>query len=326
MKILMADMLYARSLPEIRENVSREARWVSVSPHALQEIEREISDADIFVGSKLPKSLIDAAKVLKLVICSASGTNGIAIDALPGHVLVTNTFHHEQSIAEHVMMSMIALSRGLLDADRALRDGRWKSVFYDSSRQPHRILAGQTVGLVGLGHMGTAIAGLARAFGMRVIAIRRTATSHMSSDVVDELRGAKELPWLLQNARFVVLCAPLTIETMGLVGQEQLHLMKADSFLINVARAEIVDEQALYEALRTKVIAGAALDVWYNYPKKMDDLSEPSRLPFKDLDNVIMTPHHSGQAQENFHARAKDVAYNVNAFLSGHSLINIVHR
>lgn len=324
MKILIADTLYARYLPDLKQQVGRDATWTTVSPNDTDELTREIADTDIFVGSKLTAAAIEAAKALKLVICSSSGTNAIAIDALPAHVPVTNTYHHEQSISEYVLMSMIALSRDLLGADRALRQGRWKSVFYDSTRSPHRILAGQTVGLVGLGGIGTEVARLARAFGMRVIAIRRNVGLGPASDLVDEMRGSAELPWLLSNARFVVICAPLNPETAAMFGKEQFRLMKPDSFLINVGRAEIVDEEALYEALATQAIAGAAIDVWYNYPKEMDGQSEPSRFPFKDLDNIIMTPHHSGQAEENFRARAADIAFNVDAFLSGGQLRNLV--
>ncbi|KAA0693365.1 hydroxyacid dehydrogenase [Neorhizobium sp. P12A] len=326
MKILFADTLYAQYMPEIRKAVAEDAEWCVASPSDPLALEQEIADADIFVGSKLPASLVAGAKALKLVVCSASGTNGIAIDALPEHVAVTNTYHHEQSISEYVMMSVVALSRGLLQADSALRQGRWRSVFYDSSRRPHHVLAGQTIGLIGLGHMGTAVAKLAKAFGMRVIATRRNAAAGEVSEAVDEVRGSDQLAWLLQEARFVVVCAPLTSETRDLLGPAQLRLIGPDGFLINVGRAEIVNEEALFQSLLTRVIAGAAVDVWYNYPDKVDGVREPSSFPFRELDNIIMTPHHSGQAEENFRARAGDIAYNIGAFLSGKSLRNTVSR
>jgi phosphoglycerate dehydrogenase-like enzyme len=322
-KILIADTLYARYLPDIRQKVGGDAIWAVASPDDPQEVAREIADADIFVGSKLSAALAESTKALKLVVCSASGTNGIAIDALPHQVTVTNTYHHEQSIAEYVLMSTVALSRGLLEADRALRQGRWRSVFYDSTRRPHHVLSGQTIGLIGLGHMGQAVSRLAKAFGMRVIAIRRNADVEDLA-TVDEVRGSHELPWLLQNARFVVICAPLTKETRNLIGAEEFGLMGSESFLINVGRAEIVDEEALYQALSTNAIGGAALDVWYDYPAEMDGTRHPSKFPFRNLDNVIMTPHHSGQAEENFRARAEDIAYNIGAFIAEKPLRNVV--
>jgi phosphoglycerate dehydrogenase-like enzyme len=324
-KILVADNLYARYVPDLKQAVGGDATWVVLSPTDARAVSREIEDSGVFVGSKLSAELIHSAKALKLVICCAAGTNGIAIEALPDHVPVTNTYHHEQSIAEYVLMAMVALSRGLLQADRALREGSWKSVFFDSTRAPHRILAGQTVGIVGLGRTGSEVARLARALGMRVIAVKRNP-AETAPDIVDECRGTDELPWLLSHARFVAICAPLTKETRGRIGKDEFRLMKSDAFLINVGRGEIVDEEALYTALSERTIAGAAIDVWYRYPKEVGDRSEPSTLPFKNLDNIIMTPHHSGQAEENFRARADDIGYNVKAFMEGRALRNLVPR
>lgn len=326
MKILVCDSLYVRYVPSLEQKVPHAATWVTVAPSDEAALAREIVDADIFVGSKLSAGMIGRAKALQLVVCSAAGTNGIAIDALHTNVPVTNTYHHERSIAEYVLMAMVALSRGLMEADGALRHGTWRSVFYDSRRSPHRTLVGQTIGIIGLGRTGIETARLARALGMVVIALRRSPNTMIEAGMVDEVRGPAELPWLLANSRFVAICAPLSAETRGMIGERQIGLMRPDSFLISVGRAEIVDEEALYLALLNRTIAGAAIDVWYQYPKQMDERTEPSKFPFKDLDNLIMTPHHSGQAEENFNARADDFAFNIDAFIAGRPLRNLVPR
>jgi phosphoglycerate dehydrogenase-like enzyme len=113
------------------------------------------------------------AQKLRLLQCCASGTDKIDRSALPAGTVLCNTYHHETSIAEHVLMVMLALSRDLLGADRDLRRGHWRSAVHDTDFTPHRLLAGKTVGIVGYGHIGRSIALLAKAFSMRVIALRR---------------------------------------------------------------------------------------------------------------------------------------------------------
>lgn len=178
-------------------------------------------------------------------------------------------------------------------------------------------LTGKTLGLVGLGAVGSEVARRAKAFGLRVVATRRRP--ELACMYADDVRGPDELPWLLRESDFVALCAPLTRATRGLVGEDELRLMKPTAYLINVARGELVDEQGLCSALATGVIAGAGLDVFEQEPL-------PKRSPLWDLPNVMITPHNAGQSrrsQERVNALFRE---NLERYLDGRPLANVVDK
>ncbi|MFF0341594.1 2-hydroxyacid dehydrogenase [Kribbella sp. NPDC004875] len=282
-----------------------------------------LDQADVFVGSKLPAALAGQAPALRLVQVAGAGYEGIALESLGPGAVVANTSHHGRAIAEYCLMAMIALSRQLLVEDRALRSGRWLSVFNDASAPVHETLAGKTIGLIGYGEIGSHVAQLSKALGMRVLATRRSSTAGATS--VDWLGGPHDLGHLLTESDVVVLTVPLSSETTHLLDASMLDRMKRSAFLINVARGPIVDEEALYHALADRRIAGAALDVWWQYPAPGAQ-AQPSRFSFGDLPNVVMTPHTSGVTTDVFERRMLDVAANIRALRDGEPLRNVVFR
>jgi phosphoglycerate dehydrogenase-like enzyme len=253
---------------------------------------------------------------------AGAGYDGIPLHALPDTVAVANTYHHGRSIAEHVLMCLLALSRQVLRTDRELRAGRWRNVAVDPALPLADVLAGKRVGIICLGGIGTETARLCAALGMRVRAVRRNRMAGLPADVRPEwVGGHEDLPKLLGDADFVVVTVPLTPETTGLLGRAEFAAMGPRAALINVARGPVVREDDLYEALRTHQIAGAALDVWWGAPP-----SAPSRLPFGELDNVLMTPHNSGHTTETFENRAREIAANIVRLERNLPLANLLTR
>jgi phosphoglycerate dehydrogenase-like enzyme len=183
-------------------------------------------------------------------------------------------------------------------------------------------LAGKTLGILGLGHIGKAVAHRARAFDMKVIAIRRQA-EQQSSDGVSFVGGLAQLDDVLRESDYLVITLSLSPETRGLLDEKRLRLMRPSACLINVARAEIVDQTALFRALSTGALAGAALDVWWQYPTGPGPFP-PSTEPFHELPNVIMTPHASGWTEGMLDARAKIIAENIARTARGEPPLNAV--
>jgi phosphoglycerate dehydrogenase-like enzyme len=178
-------------------------------------------------------------------------------------------------------------------------------------------LLGATVGIVGMGHIGEEVARLAKAFGCRIVATRRSVQAATRDALADELLPASELHRLLEVSDYVVLAVPLTPETHGMIGGAELRAMKPDAVLVNIARGAVVDEPALVEALRERLIAGAALDVFEREPL-------PEDSPLWELDNVIISPHISG-GTEIYNQRAVDIfADNLRRYLAGEPLRNVV--
>lgn len=320
MRVVVADPMQVRLAADLRAELGAGVTWEFLDrPEHVDEASR---DADVFVGSRLNSDQIRERPGLRLIQVAGAGYEGIDLSAVPRGVTVANTSHHGRAIAEYCLMSMLVFSRSLLEEDRALREGTWLSVFQDPGSPVHDTLAGRTVGIIGYGEIGSEVGRLARALGMRVAVVRRTPQATPSSDV-DWAGTLDQLPLLLSTSDFVVVTVPLSESTAKLIGANELALMRPTSVLINVARGPIVDEEALYAALRDRAIRGAAIDVWWQYPTD-GNRGEPSRLPFGTLQNVLLTPHTSGVTTDVFRNRMKDVAANIAALRDGLPLRNVV--
>ena len=239
---------------------------------------------------------------------------------------MANAFGHEVGIAEYVIGAMLALTREFPRLDAALRQGEWQSQWVVGVAPPPLWpeLAGRTIGILGYGRIGQQIARRARAFDMQICAIRRDVGQSMEDDLA-LLGGPDILDTVLERSDYVVVTMPASPETIGWLGEAQLRRMKPSAFLINVARAEIIDEDAIYHALSERAIAGAALDVWYRYPREPGKAA-PATRPFHELPNVLMTPHVSGYTNGTLDARARLIAENIRRVDAGEAPLNLISR
>jgi phosphoglycerate dehydrogenase-like enzyme len=223
-------------------------------------------------------------------------------------------------------MVMLALTRRLLIYDRDLRAGEWHTAF-SYGGVPEQDLNGRTVGCIGVGNIGSRVVQLARAFGMRTIAVTRTPTPDRAARLgLDWLGGIDDLDRLLIESDFVIVCVPLGEATAGLIGAAELELLGPQGYLVNVARGAVVQQVPLYEALRSNRIAGAGLDVWYRYPAHVGERVLPADCPFWELDNVVMTPHSSGFSANALQRRWRFIAEQLARLQEGLPLQNIVAR
>ncbi|MGX1314645.1 phosphoglycerate dehydrogenase-like enzyme [Streptomyces calvus] len=320
MRILLNHRILSRFHDRLKAATRGPHEWLETHDQDPAAVSEAIADADVFVGSRLSPEDARRAGRLRLVHVVGAGYDGIPLDALHPGVTVATTHHHGRSIAEHVLMSVLMLSRDVLGADRALRAGRWRNVAVDPALPFGTTLAGRRVGVIGFGETGTEVARLCQAVGLRVRAVRRDPSAPYPSDLrPDWIGGDDRLPDLLADSDVVVVTVPLNAATTGLIGPAELAAMAPGALLVNVARGPVVQEEALYEALRSGTLAGAALDVWWSGPP-----GAPSRLPFHELPNVLMTPHHSGHTAETFAARATEIAANIDRLERGDALSNVV--
>lgn len=283
-----------------------------------------LRDAEVFVGSRFTAEMARTAEKLRLVHPAAAGTDRIDLAALPEDVLVANAFHHERSISEYVVSAATLLHRGFLTQDAALRGGVWATSVYDRSIPQTPTLGEAHVGFVGFGHIGQRSWKLLQAFGCTGSAV--TGSGRVPDGTgLTWVGDTGHLDRLMRDSDVVVVSAPLTAETEGMIGAPQLAALGSEGVLINVGRGPLVQEQALYDALSTNVIKGAAIDVWYRYP--VDGVGcAPSDLPFSELPNLLMTPHSSGVTRDTFAGRADDVAANIGRLVRGEPLRNLVPR
>jgi len=232
---------------------------------------------------------------------------------------VYNLHHNAAAAAELAVALLLAAAKTLIPVDRRLRSGDWRSR-YDGA--PLMLLADKTAVILGFGAIGSRLAAMCRAFNMHVHGVRRDVEPLESDSVW--LHRLDELPALLPKADVLFIALPLTPETEGLIGEEEIGLLKASSVLVNIARGAIVNEESLYLALREGRIAAAGIDVWYNYPSTAESRANtsPSQFPFHELDNVVMSPHRGGafQLEELEQRRMADLAQTLNAIARGEAV------
>ena len=285
----------------------------------------QLADVDVLVSMSFSAIMAEASPRLRLVQVPGAGLDRIDRAALRPGMYLANAYGHEVGIAEYILGAMIALTRSFGRLDSALRQGRWESQWAVDAAAPALWpeLAGKTLGILGFGHIGQALARRAAAFDMRVGAVRRQAQTAVP-DGIAFIAGPERLDDLLRQADYLAITLPLSPETHNLINAQRLRLMKPTAFLINVARAEIVDEAALYQALASGRIAGAALDVWYRYPTASGP-TPPANQPFHTLANVLLTPHVSGWTEGMLNARASLIADNITRIASGEAPLNAVN-
>ena len=269
---------------------------------------RDIDGLLPMLTDSINAELMDRAKKLKVVSNYAVGYNNIDVDAATQRgIMVTNTPDVlTDTTADTAFMLLMAISRRLVEADRHVREGKWVKAW-----GPKMLLGsdvtGKTLGLVGLGRIGSAMVPRAKGFGMRLIYTDTVRSPEREKKLGVEFREFKDL---LKEADYVSIHVPLTAETHHLMGEKELHMMKPTAYLVNTSRGPVVDEEALYRALRGRVIAGAALDVHEKEPVDKDD-------PLLSLKNIIMTPHIGSATVETRVAMAVRAATNLAAALRG---------
>jgi phosphoglycerate dehydrogenase-like enzyme len=276
------------------------------------------SAADIIIGIKLAPQM-PVPTGLRLYHVPGAGYDGVDLAALPAGAALCNCFGHESAIAEYVMAALLARHVPLADADTRLRAGDWK--YWAGGPSGVRTELGATsLGLVGFGHIGKTLALRAKAFGMTVSVANRSPVP--ISETVDRAYRLSELQAFMGSADAIINTLPLTEETHGMIGAVELAAMRSDAIIINVGRGAVIDEAALYGALKAKRIGGAVIDTWYVYPNAENEHLLPARLPFHELDNVTMTPHMSGWTHGTIRRRRETIADNINRCASGRNLTN----
>ncbi len=203
-------------------------------------------------------------------------------------VKLFNIHHNSRPVAENVMAFILAGIKHIIPADREFRKHDW-SIRYQEN--PSSLLYKKKVLICGYGHIGKLLEAFLLPYDLQIDKIKRKGTNS-----VEGIYSLKELNSIISNYDIIINLLPATNETKDIFNQTTFKNMKTNAFFVNVGRASTVDEQALFQALESKSIAGAALDVWYNYPKTMAERqnTQPANYPFNSLDNVIMSPHRAG--------------------------------
>ena len=304
-------------LKQEKETASKHGPDSPEAGAARQKVDEIIKDVEIYYSASLPGGLPERAPNLKWLQYVWDGIDlDVGKDLLESSVVITNARQMAAlNIAEWALMCILMFKKKQHQLIAERRNKVWSNEFYDQIE-----LRGQTIGVVGLGAIGGDLARLSKAFGMTVLATRRTVSSRQFNvGDVDEVMPASDLDDLLRRSDFTALCVPGTPDTQQLIGDRELDLIGPSSFLINVARGSVVDEEALIRALKGGRIAGAGLDVFATEPL-------PQNSELWELDNVILGTHKTGDVM-GYDDRIADLfTRNVERYIKGEELINLVDK
>src|SRR3989475_7464681 len=309
MKVIVADKISERGLQLLKEQPG----WNTVLT-TNETLEREIADADALIvrsATKVSAELLDKAPKLRAVGRAGVGVDNIDLEAATkGGVLVMSTpGGNAISVAEHTFALLLALARQIPRLDKAIHEGRW-----EKSSAAGTEGRGKTVGLIGLGRIGTEVAVRAEAFDMRVLAYDPYISEAAAREVSVELVPLEKL---LAESDFVSLHTALSPATQNLINAATIEKMKKGARLINAARGELIDEAALAEALKGGKLAGAAVDVFAGEP--------PKNSPLVGLPNLIATPHVAGSTAEAQEEVGTQIAVQVKDYLAEGIIRNAVN-
>lgn len=288
-----------------------DVEWAFYPETAPDQVDQRIADADIVITNKvvLTAEMISSAPSLQLICVAATGTNNVDLAAASTRKIpvcnVTN--YGTASVAQHTFSLLLALTTQLAHYSRDAINGRWsESAMFCLMDYPVYELQGKTMGILGHGTLGQAVANIATAFGMKVIISERPGVAPVRE-------GRVAFGDLLPQVDVLSLHCPLSPETERLIDADALQRMKSSAILLNTARGAIVDEDALADALRQGEIAGAGLDTLSQEPPPIEH-----PLLASDIPNLIVTPHSAWISQEARQRLTDQLADNVQAFLQGH--------
>ncbi|NHI83582.1 MAG: hypothetical protein EAX81_04710 [Candidatus Thorarchaeota archaeon] len=307
------------------QNILGNLAVVVSSQRTAESMLEKAGDALVVASGRVPAEFIRKAKNLKMIQALSAGVDKIDCDAVleRGDLVVCNNPMNAEEVAEYAIMLLLAAAKNTIVNDRELRKGDWTYGF--GGPRPNVEIREKTCLILGLGNIGMAIAERLKGFGLRITGATRTGVNRNPS-LIDAVAIVAEMEHLVRKADFVILSLPLTPSSRGIVNNQFLSWMKKTSILVNISRGEVIDELALYNALREERIFAAALDVWWRYPQWGVDVKEfqASNYPFNELDNVIMSPHRAAYSEAVAKAHLQFAGENILRFLQGEEPKSIV--
>lgn len=284
------------------------------------ELLNAVASARVYMGYGIPEQVLEAGPGLEWVHSGAAGVgSSLGPAMLSRDILFTNSAGiHAEPMSETVLAMIFHFARGLDMAVRAQREGRWSAPSYWAADAPVTEVGGATVGIVGYGGIGRAVARKMTALGSRVLAVRRHDVA-VRPKAVEVVAGEEGLNQVITRSDYLVLAVPETPSTRDMISRERLATMKPGAVLINVARGRLVDEEALLDALNTGRLRGAGLDVFRKEPL-------PDGHPFYSHPRVIMTPHVSATTRRFWDRETDLITDNIGRFVRGHPLRNLVDK
>ncbi len=286
-----------------------------------------LAECQIMIGWRPSREMLNSAKNLKLLLNPGAGVQHI----LPlikevnknRKLIFCNGHGNAYFTAQHAIALLLSLSNRLLLHHQLLKEGQWRSGDKQGKSLP---LRNKKIGLLGYGNINQNIHLFLSTFGCQFNILKRSWSNSEQQELASvNCFTPKQLHPFLEQSDILIVAVPHTDKTDGMIGKKELERLGENALLVNVARGAVIDERALYEALKNKVIHSAAIDVWYDYKAEKNEAGKryPYRFPFHELDNILLSPHRAASPFDDL-GRWNEVVENIKRFVAGETLLNVV--
>ena len=308
---MVKSQLWEKVFNELNKKAKLNLEFIIPKKGERETITKYLKEVEVVIGGTFSKEDLEQAKKLKLIQIPFAGVDKLDFNFYKNYLdlFICNIHANKNAVAEHAFALILALVKNIVTNDRDLRVGKWHGF---STQEPTVQLQGKNLGIIGLGSIGWEIAKIAHTLGMKVYALKRKIEDKdlKKKKILEFLGEKKDLIRIIGESDFIAVTVPLTKETKGLIGKEELKLMKG-KYLINISRGVVIDEEALFKSLQEGYLAGAAIDTWYQYPSLEHREVPPSKYDFNKLDNLVMSPHTAGYTDRALEENIKSVFDNI---------------
>jgi len=305
----------------LRGRTDDDIEIVEISPANKKKAIERAEEFDVVIGARIPREFLEKAVNLDYFIIPFVGIPPQDKEKLPDFpdLTVLNSHFNYWMVAEHAIALLLTSIKNIIPTHKKMKKGDWTPRY---EHQWSKGLRDKNLLILGFGEIGEEIARLLQPFKISINAVKRTEEE---SDLLDHLGTNDDLHDLLPKADYIICTLPETEDTRGYLGEDEFDLMKEGVHIVNVGRGPVIDEEALYNSLKSGKVGGAALDTWWIYPPDDESRDDtfPSNYPLDEFDNVIFSPHRSTHIKEREKYRIKDLADTLNKLNKGEE-VNVV--
>lgn len=326
-KILPTRKFFEKDIEYIKSKISSECEFLIPDNYSVDALKKYATEANVFLGGLISKELCAAASKLKFIQVPWTGVDNLNFKEIAEiGIPVCNSHSNASAVAEHAISMMLAAGKKISFHDAEMRKGNWNRPLPDGSNSISpfsKRIYGSNVAIVGYGHIGKLIHKMLVGFNCN-FKIVDAADFSEKKDKRTTFYKPSSLNEVLPQSEFVFISVPLVESTKDMVNRDFFTEMKSSAILINISRGEVINENDLFNTLKTNTIAGAAIDTWYNYPKNALEPTLPSVVNrFEELENLVMSPHRSAMIEGEL-PHLDDAIDNLNRAAKGLKPINII--
>ncbi len=320
-KLIFLTKFYEEDFLIIKNKLKKYYSFIIPKNFSDDELSKQIKNAEVAVGNNITKKVIDSSLKLQFYQHTGTGIDHIDLNIFKNkNIVFSNTHSYSKYVAEYAISLMFTLIKRIHNQDLLMRKKIWfhPKNFSGTQNYSSDTIFGKKVGILGYGHIGKSIVDLMRGFNLKFYVLKKQPLKDKKNVLFTNLNK------ILKSCDIIFICLPLTKLTSKIINENNYNLIKKKAYLINIARAELIDEKVLYEMVKNNKIAGAALDVWYNETSNVFEKKLSSKLNFTNLDNILYSPHRAGFILNKSH-HLEDVINNLIKYYKNEKISNIVN-